>query len=786
MECTLDCAVIEYRSLQESHFLHTFAPPNLVSHMFQNCIVVMLTCACSLVPATADDIAPGAKIYSEKCASCHGANGQGTEDVPQQLFGDRSTFELAEVVSNTMPEGEPEACVGEEARLVAEWMRQEFYSPEAQARINPPKRRLSRLTVSQYQNSIADLVQSFTWFNQPNDKDGLDARYYDSRHFQDKKKVIERLDESVFFDFGEATPDADKFASAEEFSISWQGSVVIDETGWYDFVVQTENGFRLFVNDNDNSIIDAWVKSGDDREFRGSRFLIAGRLYPIRMEWFKFKEKTASVKLLWKPPHGLDQSIPSRHLSPQHTPEVLVVETPFPADDRSDGYIRGTSVSAEWDQATTYAAVEVADKLPAFFREVAKTNDKDTAEQRTQKLKDFCSTFAYRAFRRPLDDDLRKIYVDNHFAEALSVDDAVRRCVLAVLKSPRFLYREIVSSKDLFAQAERLSFALTDSIPEKGLLEAAEKGWIASEQGLRDQAWRLVSSYRGKVRLHEFLRVWLNLERLHDIDKAPKLFPEFTPQIASDMRASFEMLLDEAATSDDGFRLLMKERQFWLNGRLADFFNVDSVSKETNSFQKVDFESDRRAGVITHPFLLTALAYQDVTSPIHRGVFVSRGILGRTLKPPPDSVSPIAPDLEPHLTTRERVSKQTSPNMCANCHTMINGLGFPLEEFDAVGRFRQQEKERPIDATGGYRLRDGQLAAFQGAVELSEFLAESPETRRSFSRQLFHHMVQQPILAYGADSIQHLADYLANHDFQIKHLMVEIAVHSASLEPFSE
>lgn len=786
MQCKQSLAVIQFRSLLESLSLKSFISTKLIPPMFRHCYSTLLLMVSACSSLNAADIADGAKIYSQKCASCHGSSGQGTEDVPHQLFGDRSTFELAEVISNTMPEGEPEECEGEDAKIVAEWMRQEFYSPQAQARINPPRRRLSRLTVSQYRNGVADLVQGFSWFNQPNENSGLESRYYSSRHFRDKSRVIERLDPTVFFDFKDKTPDDDKFAKPEEFSISWQGSLVIDETGWYDFIVQTENGVRLFVNDNDSALIDAWVKSGDDSEFRGSRFLIAGRLYPIRLEWFKFKEPTASIKLLWKPPHGTDQPVPSRHLSPQSTPEVLVVATPFPPDDRSDGYIRGTSVSAEWDQATTYAAIEVVDKLPRFLGNAAKLKKEQTPEEQTNKLQGFCETFAFRAFRRKLTDEQKQIYIQKHFEQAESSSDAVRRSVLAVLKSPRFLYREITGSSDVFTQAERMSFALTDSIPDKDLLTAASKGWMKDEQGLRDQAWRLVNSYRGKVRLHEFLRVWLNLERLHDVDKAPESFPDFTADVASDMRASLEMLLHEAASSEDGFGVLMKEQKVWLNGRLAQFYGVDSVSGDSNRYQKVDFESDRRLGVITHPYLLTALAYRDVTSPIHRGVFVSRGILGRTLKPPPDSVAPTAPDLEPHLTTRERVTTQTSPQMCANCHTMINGLGFPLEEFDAVGRYRDKEKERPIDATGRYRLQDGEFQTFEGAAELSRFLSESPETRRSFSRQLFHHMVQQPILAYGPDSIDQLADFLTQNDDKIKNLMVEIAVHSATLEPFSK
>ena len=110
---------------------------------------------------------------------------------------------------------------------------------------------------------------------------------------------------------------------------------------------------------------------------------------------------------------------------------------------------------------------------------------------------------------------------------------------------------------------------------------------------------------------------------------------------------------------------------------------------------------------------------------------------------------------------------------------MINALGFPLEGFDATGRFRETEKDRPVDASGGYRRRDGQMVKFQGAVELSRFLAESDETRRSFARQLFHHMVQQPILAYGPNSIERLADSFQNSQRKMTDLMVEIAMMSA-------
>lgn len=721
----------------------------------------------------------GAEIYSQKCASCHGANGEGTSDnYPESLFGDKPTFDLTEVISATMPEGEPELCTGEDARLVAEWMQSAFYSPEAQARINPPKRKLSRLTVAQYRNSVADLLEGFRWFNQPNDQDGLTGRYFKSRHFQDKHKVIERLDAGINLNFGEGTPDKEKIENAEEFSIYWDGSLVVDETGWYEFIIKTENGGRLFVNDHKTELIDAWVKSGYDTDYRGSRFLLAGRLYPIKLEWFTFKEKTASIGLWWKTPHGVEHPIPARHLSPQHSPEVLVVETPFPPDDRSDGYIRGTSVSREWDEATTFAAIEAADKLQAFLPEIAKIKKDDNAEQRREKLRGFCETFAFRAFRRPLDDVQKKTYIESHFEGNADADSAVKRSLLSILKSPRFLYREVTGEQDLYTQVSRLSFALHDSIPSKDLLTAAQKQWVSNPQALRDQAWRLLNTYRGQVRLMEFFRTWMNIERLEDLEKDPELFPGFTPELVADLRASFELLLRDAATDDEnGFQTLLTGREMWMNDRLAEYYQVDPPGG--SEFTRVAFEPEHRAGFVSHPFLLAGFAYRSATSPIHRGVFLSRGVLGRALKPPPDSVAPLAPDLEPDLTTRERTAKQTSPAMCANCHVMINSLGFALEGFDAVGKLRQTEKDKPIDDSGQYRPRSGDVSKFQGATELADFLLKSPETHRSFCRQLFHHMVQQPILAYGPQTIDELASFFADHQFNMKQLMVEIACRSA-------
>ncbi|MEZ6061555.1 MAG: DUF1592 domain-containing protein [Planctomycetaceae bacterium] len=744
-------------------------------------ILILVAAGCTRLsadePAAADnDLQRGAEIFAERCVSCHGERGEGVVDLcPKPIFGDKSNFELAQVISETMPEGEPEMCTGEDAEVVARWMQQAFYSPEAQARIHPPQIALSRLTVSQYRNTVADVAASFSWTAQPGDKHGLAAQYYKSRHFRNDEQAFDRIDPVVDFNFGEGTPDAEQIPGNEEFSVRWQGSLIVDETGWYDFVLKTENGGRLFVNDTDTPLIDAWVKSGDIREYRERLFLLSGRLYPIRLHWFTFKEPTASVGLWWRPPGGVDQPIPERCLTPEGSPTILVIDTPFPPDDRSSGYERGTYVSREWDEAVTYAAIEAAEDVQRMLGLLVNTKED---EGRPERLRQFAETFVTRAFRRPLTDELRQSYVTAQFEKSETPDEAVRRVVLLALKSPRFLYREVTGADDQFARASRLSFALMNSVPDAQLLQAAENGELSDEQAVRNQAWRLVSSYRSRTRLQEFLRSWMNLERLSDVSKDTEAYPDFTADVAFDLRTSLELLLREAVESDsDGFRKLLTTENVWLNHRLAEFYGVELPGD--SDFHSVPFEPEYRSGVISHPFILSGFAYHSTSSPIHRGVFVSRGILGRALKAPPVAVAPLPPELNPELTTRERVTLQTSPAACANCHDMINPLGYALEEFDAVGRFRTTEKDRPIDDSGHYRDRTGEDQQFHGAKELAAFLVDSPETHRSFVRQLFHHMVQQPILAFGPDTVQELADFFKSTDFNMKQIMVEIAVRSA-------
>jgi hypothetical protein len=197
--------------------------------------------------------------------------------------------------------------------------------------------------------------------------------------------------------------------------------------------------------------------------------------------------------------------------------------------------------------------------------------------------------------------------------------------------------------------------------------------------------------------------------------------------------------------------------ELYFNGRLATIYGAKLPADAP--FQKLSFEPTKRSGVLTHPYMMAAYAYTSETSPIHRGVFLARGMLGVGLKPPQEAFTPLSADLHPKLTTRERVELQTKGTNCQSCHAIINPLGFSLEQFDAVGKFRETDHSQPINASGSYQTRSGERKSFAGAKELANFLANSPEAHTAFTEQMFHHLVQQSIRAYGANRGTELTKY---------------------------
>lgn len=737
----------------------------------------------------------GRKIYLNHCASCHGDKGQGTEDAyDEPLWGRKSVESLSRYIHRSMPEEKEDEVIDDDADAVAQYIFEEFYGPAAQLRNRPPRIELLRLTNEQYRQSAADLIESFKRPQTFVPDRGLRGRYFNVEKMnKEKEHVLERIDPTIDFNWETGVP-AEKI-NQSGFSVRWSGSLLVPETGLYQFRVRTHNSALFLLNsfrgdDDKNSFIDAYVSTRNElQEKTGTKFLLGGRGYPVYLRYFTYKEKLASLHLDWKPPGGVWEPIPNDYLMPEVLDTVTVVGSKFPPDDRSLGYERGSGVSKEWQQATTYAAVELVNHLITHLGGVSglsKEQRKDPA-----LLRSYAQQFASRAFRRPLDAQQQETFVDRRFDTQSDPMVALRHSMLLVLTSPYFLYPGLADNggrPDSYTVASRLALMLWDGLPDKKLLHAAEKGTLQSPEQITAQIQRMVLNNKTRRKMRGFFRQWLALDGQHDLRKDPSLFPGFDERLVMDLRRSLEHFVDEVVWSDrSNYRDLLLNEHLFLNERLASFYGAEPL--QGNTLRKVTLRGRPNSGILTHPFLLAAHAYHDNTSPIHRGVFISRNILGRLLKPPVEAVSFNDDEFDSSLTMREKITQLTKAASCMECHRVINPVGFSLESFDAVGRHRLEDNSKSVDTSTRYVNEDESEVPIANIHDIATMAAGSRLAHEAFITHLFHHFTKQSINAYGPDTKATLYTKFAKSGYNIRSLLVElmqvVVSHEAKNKPLA-
>ncbi len=348
--------------------------------------------------------------------------------------------------------------------------------------------------------------------------------------------------------------------------------------------------------------------------------------------------------------------------------------------------------------------------------------------------------FARRAFRRPLDDADRK-RVHGFYQKRIDDKAAPRQAALDTLKlilcSPSFFYlseitpeeKPVLKSYDL---ASRLSYALWAGPPDKVLLELAGSDRLKDPKVLRNQVARLLSDPRSEGFVNGFLDSWLNLRSLGTMppprEQARRYYSENWPaSMKEEARHFFGHLLREDAPVTDW----LDADYTFVDKYLATLYKFPEAEKLRlkDGFQKVTIKDRRRrGGVLGMAAVLTVSANGVETSPVTRGVFVSENILGVVPPPPPDEVPPIEPDVRGATTLRERLEKHRESKTCAECHRKIDPLGFGLESFDQLGRWRQnypkenkKAKALKIDVSG--EMSSGEK--FEGYSELRKILTST-------------------------------------------------------------
>lgn len=762
--------------------------------------------ACTVTPAAT--AARGERIYREQCANCHGPRGEGVDDKYREaLVGDWSLPKLTRYVAANMPDDAPTPLAPADAAAVSAYIHDAFYSPVAQARIRPVRIELAHLTNRQYAVTVADLLRRFgpaaagaAAAPAAEDSAGLAATYYSvaQRGRFDPAKLVHRgTDAAVDFAFpanGElrarlALPPVDRPPTPNSrepagFSAQWRGSIFADETGDHEFVIRTPNSVRVWINADpaEPPTVDVNVSTPDRPDHRVTVRLLGGRRYPIVIDWWALAEKAGSsvvpaISLRWKPPHGNERPIPARNLSTAKAEPTFVIATRFPADDSSHGYERGISVAKAWDEATTSAAFEVANHVVRRLDRLAGLRRDDP--ERAKKIEAFAARFVAAAFRRPLTPEETGRFVTDLLRGAPDAETGLRRVVLLALKSPHFLYPELPGAAPGPRTAARLALALWDSAPDAALDRAAASGRLATPAGVRAEAVRLVDDPRARAKVREFFQGWLQLRYLEDLSKDPRQHADFTPEIIDDLRTSLALFVDEVIWSPrSDFRELLRADDLPVNARLARFYGLPAPADDA-AFVRVAAPAGERSGVLTHPYLLAALSYKTTTSPIHRGVFLTRSIVGRALKPPPVAQAFDEAHFEPGMTMREKVAKLTRGENCMGCHAVINPLGFSLEGFDAVGRARTTDHGKPVDTVSTYTDDDGRTVRLGGPRDVADFALGSERAQQNFVEQLFLYLVKQPPAAYGPATLARLRDSFVASGFNVRQLLVEISLVAA-------
>lgn len=361
----------------------------------------------------------------------------------------------------------------------------------------------------------------------------------------------------------------------------------------------------------------------------------------------------------------------------------------------------------------------------------------------------FVTDFGLRAYRRPLEPN----EIDTLTGLALEAEDfesGIRLAISAMLQSPFFIYHVefgvdeggpagMLPLTD-YELASRLSYFLWNTMPDDALFAAANAGELSTTEGIRTQVERMLQDVRAEETIESFHLQWLGVDDLEHLEKDPSQYPDYTPALARAMKDDFSAFARYVFRERDGsFDALMTESVTLTNDpELLAFFGVQAPEGHVEG-DPISLNKNERRGLITHPAFLAAHSHRDQSSPILRGVTIRTDVLCYDFGPVPADIDNSPPEVEPDSTTRERFAIHTADPTCAGCHAFIDPIGFGLEQFDAIGQFREFENGIAIDASGELTGTRDVNGPFEGGAELASLLGQSEQVGDCATRQWFRY-----------------------------------------------
>jgi hypothetical protein len=413
-----------------------------------------------------------------------------------------------------------------------------------------------------------------------------------------------------------------------------------------------------------------------------------------------------------------------------------------------------------------------------FVCQPAKASDEGACAKR------ILSTVARRAYRRPVTDaDIEvplKFYQDAR--KGGSFDDGIEMGLRAVLVSPEFLFKieqdpNGVAPKSAYRisdleLASRLSFFLWSSIPDDELLDTAVKGTLRSPDVLERQVRRMLADERSQTLVTNFAEQWLYLRNLASANPDMRLFAGFDDNLRQAFRRETEMFFESMVREDRNVLELLNANYTFLNERLAKHYGIPNVYG--SRFRRVELDPEtHRGGLLSQGSILTVTSYANRTSPVIRGKWILGNILGLEPPPPPNNVPALkeTAGVEKPVSMRERMAQHRVNAVCAGCHNLMDPIGFSMENYDAIGRWRTAESGKPIDASGG--LPDG--SKFEGVGGLQKALLNRPEVFvNTMTEKLMTYSLGRGVEYYDAPAVRKVVSQSRDQGYRFSSLVLGI------------
>ena len=396
-------------------------------------------------------------------------------------------------------------------------------------------------------------------------------------------------------------------------------------------------------------------------------------------------------------------------------------------------------------------------------------------------------SLARDAYRRPPTEAELDVLVDIFDLareEGLDYTASLAMMLKAVLVSPQFLFitpsgeiqpdQEIVPLDD-HQLASRLSYLLWAAPPDSELSSLADKGELHKPGTLRDQVERLLLHPRTRALFDGFGAQWLRVGDLKRQVFDPDLFPQMTPAMREAMMSEVRLFFESIVRENQSVIRFVDSDYTFLNEPLAKLYGLDSSSVKGPNMQRVKLETPNRGGVLGMSATLAATSFPNRTSPVRRGVWVLEQVLGERVPPPPPDVPELGEQEEQSiegLTLRQRTELHTTDPICANCHRVLDPIGFGLENFDAIGRWREKNQNgTAIDSVG--ELPTGE--SFSNPAQLKRLLAQrEADLARNLTERLMAYALGRQLEGYDEVVIDQLMARIAEDGYRVRTIVTEV------------